>query len=356
MKNKILSSILVVLGLSLLATAGPIEPYTWRPELQTRTQLQVQQMTYEGLGSQVKNNFRISHGLFFGDQTFPLELENAQLYGYPYAQSVGLSFVIDSLGSAHHGLSYYFSRQGWDREDFLWLEPKEDWSVSNHSHMATYVVAFPQYELLMSTGWQGTRSVFREPQQRVVQEQDYWTFFTQYHFAEIGLVGQSELKQVFLGLDFQNKPEKNLKFKSWTQYTPSVQAHLNIEQEDVDWDNSFIVVNQKIWNKYAYTRVVLADSWKASWLDFYFDPTHFFSAHLNAFDHQGSLYYGGKVSLGPISMGYNDFDVYRDMAGLHSSFTLQIALNISALHNQLYLKPGASGGTEGVIDSKEKAP
>lgn len=353
MKKNIFRHLLVILTLLEVLGAKTLEPHQWTQDLGVRNPQGIQEVAFQSVGPQSKNHIWVSHSQFFGDQTFPLGFDNGDLFGYPYAQSVGLSFIMDTIGVSHHGLGYYYSRKGWDREDFLLNVPQANWSIGVQTHLAHYLVTIPQWELLFGAGWQGHRQIFRQPHLRTVEESDSWVGMLQYQFLSIGLVGASQVENFHFGLNFQNSPERNLKFPSWTQWTPAVQVSGVMNEGELDSRYTYGQVLQKVWTDHAFVRLQGAHQFEAAILDFYFDPMHFFSAHLNIIDDAGHFRYGGKFVLGPVEVGYNDIDLFREMSGLHSSVYMKIGLSISTLQSQLYLKPGGVSATSGVIESEE---
>lgn len=333
-------------GVQLTHAAKQV-PIPWMNNLErTIVREQVEDIS-RGVGSQNLNHMVFSTSVFLGDQTYPLSLQNSDLYGYPFQQKLGLSFIFDSLDITHHGLGYYYSRVGWDREDFLFFQPKKDWSLSTQSQTALYIMTVPDWELMLSAGWRGVESEFNHPIQPVLKSTHHWVALADYRLIELSFQGSKSLDNALLSLHPWNSPERNHDFPDWSKWVPRGEYYLDF----VIYDNSYWSLQQKIWTEYAFLSLRGNDEdWQALTFNIYLDPMHFFSLNLSALNIATELNYGWLAQLGPLSMGYNDPDLYFSSAGLKSSFFLKIGINISTLMNHGYLSPGGEDVTRGIVE------
>lgn len=327
-----------------------LSPSSWSADLaqaQAREQLEDVQ---RGVGPQNRNHMMFYHTQFFGDQTFPLNLKNSQIFGYTFHQKAGLSFLFDTLGITHHGLGYYFSRSGWDREDFLTLRPQADWSLLNQSQAALYLLSIPKWEFFLAAGWRGSYFEYNHPNAQQTNETDEWMTSVEYRMLDLGLIGADKLNQAHFSLNLWHTPERNQSLPKWTTWIPRSEVFYDLES----YTNSYWLIQQKLWKKWFYSSFRGNESnWQSISLNVFFDETHFFGMDISALKHNESQLYGWGLKLGPLSMGYNDPDTYFANAGLKSAYFLKVGLNISTLFNFGYLSPGASGFTLGLVEDNQ---
>ncbi len=349
--NKIFNVILISLVISVsFSHSQKVNAKHWNSSQASRL-AEYQALQYnEAISSHSMNHLRFSHLLIFNPETSPLELENSDIYGYPYAQSIGMSFLSqEEYSGLKFGMSYYFDRTGWENNDFLLLPQKTNWSLDFQSHQLGLLTSFDDYEAILGLGWKYSRSVWRRPDYRQENTNHQWWFMAKSYVLGFGSQGGTQVHSSLVELDLQRRVERNYWMRDWAQFLPILTYRVAWLDGSPELNAGFFEWKQKLWSKYFYSRQWFDNSWQASYLDIFLDESHFFAFHFNAYQSETSVQYGVKASLGPLIMGYNDASTYRRFSGLDGVFFVEIGLNIVTLEGLLYQQPGASVPSKGEI-------
>jgi hypothetical protein len=280
--------------------------------------------------------------LAFSPRQFPQQSEMGTLYGYPFYQHFAFSSTADSpKGKPLLGLQYAYSRQGWDKNDFL-FSPDESYGShyrSNHMVGVNYSSFFPG-EWLLSLGYSysdDSKLSFGVPENKENHRLFTHVQLFNLHLSAMGLSSIELARIYWYGEQRSYDPKMKM---SWKTYLP----RLGLEYRD-DYENWSVGWEQNLYERrfYSKTQFDLSNGeWLYSDLRVYFDPTRFFWTGVSFAKNDKDFVWGWNLQLGLLEVGYQWAEDLEKGLPWRGSTRVGISISLATLVNRTFRSGSAA--------------